>query len=85
MHNPGKLTKYGLFVQVVTESTSGYIGNLEILVKAIIVSVLEPYLDRNYYIYQDNYSNSVVTAEYLLSRKVRVCGTIRVKRGLGYR
>jgi hypothetical protein len=27
-YNPGNLTKYGLLVHVVTESTSGYIGNL---------------------------------------------------------
>jgi hypothetical protein len=27
-YNPGKLTKHGLFVRVVTESTSGYIGNV---------------------------------------------------------
>jgi hypothetical protein len=29
MYNPGKLTKSGLLVHVVTESTSGYIGNLD--------------------------------------------------------
>jgi hypothetical protein len=29
-YNPAKLTKYGLLVCVVTESTSGYIGNLKI-------------------------------------------------------
>jgi hypothetical protein len=29
-YNPGKLTKYGLLVHVVTETTSGYNGNLEI-------------------------------------------------------
>jgi hypothetical protein len=47
-----------------------------------ILSVLEPYLDQNYHVYQDNYYNSVATAEHLLLRKVRVCGTIRVNRGL---
>ncbi|PNF19822.1 hypothetical protein B7P43_G14053 [Cryptotermes secundus] len=87
-YNPGKLTKYGLLVHVVTESTSGYIGNLEIYsaegkkLQETIVSVLGPYLDQNYHVYQDNYYNSVATAEYLLSRKVRICGTIRVNRGL---
>jgi hypothetical protein len=45
---PGKLTKYGLLVHVVTESTSGYIGYLEIYsgegkkLQETIVSVLEP-------------------------------------------
>ena len=29
-YNPGKLIKYGLLVHMVTESTSGYILNLEI-------------------------------------------------------
>ncbi|PNF23122.1 hypothetical protein B7P43_G06682, partial [Cryptotermes secundus] len=87
-YNPGKLTKYGLLVCVVTESTSGYIGNLEIYsgegkkLQETILSVLEPYLDQNYHVYQDNYYNSVATAEHLFSRKVRVCGTIRVNRGL---
>ncbi|PNF21950.1 hypothetical protein B7P43_G01790 [Cryptotermes secundus] len=87
-YNPGKLTEYGLLVPVVSESTSGYIGNLEIYsgkgnkLQGTIVSILEPYLDQNYHVYQDNYYNSVVTAEYLLSRKVHVCGTIRVNRGL---
>jgi hypothetical protein len=47
-----------------------------------IVSVLEPYLDQNYHVCQDNYYNSVVTAEYLLSRKVCVCGTVRSERGI---
>jgi hypothetical protein len=51
-YNPGKLTDYGLLVHIVTESTSGYIGNLEIYsgegkkLQETIVSVLEPYLDQ---------------------------------------
>jgi hypothetical protein len=67
--NPGKLTKYGLLVCVVIESTSGYIGNLEIYsvegkkLQETIVSVLEPNLDQNYHVYQDNYYNGVVTVE----------------------
>ena len=39
-------------------------------------------LDQNYHVYQDNYYNRVTVAETLLSRQVRVCGTIRVNRGL---
>lgn len=87
-YNPGKLVKCGLLVYVVTESNSGYICNLEIYagegkkLQDTILSVLEPYLDQNYHVYQDNYYNSVTIAETLLSRQVRVCGTIRVNRGL---
>jgi hypothetical protein len=59
-----------------TDSTSGCITNLEIYsaegrkLKETILSILEPYLDQNYHVYQDNYYNSVETAEHLLSRRV---------------
>jgi hypothetical protein len=58
-YNPAKLTKYGLLIRVVTESTSGYIGNLKMYaaeglrLEETIFSVLEPYLDQNYHVYQD--------------------------------
>jgi len=87
-YNPRKLIKYGLLVLMVTESTSGYILNLEIYagegkkLQEIIFTLLEPYLDQNYHVYQDNYYNHVTIAETLLSGQVRVCGTIRVNRGL---
>ncbi|PNF20867.1 hypothetical protein B7P43_G11729 [Cryptotermes secundus] len=83
-YNPGKLTKCCLLVHVVTESTSGYIGYLEFYsgegkkLQETILSILEPYLDQNYHVYQDNYYNSVAIAEHLLSRKVHVYGTIRI-------
>jgi len=60
-YNPGKLIKYGLLVRMVTESTSGYILNLEIYagegkkLQETIFTLLEPYLDQNYHVYQDNY------------------------------
>jgi hypothetical protein len=68
-----KFTKQGLLLHVVTESTSGYIGNLKIYaaegmrLEETIFSVLEPYLDQNYHVYQDNYYNSVEFAEHLLT------------------
>jgi len=51
------------------------------LVKEKNFTLLEPYLDQNYHVYQDNYYHHVTVAE-TLSRQVRVCGTIRVNRGL---
>ena len=86
--NMGKLIKYGLLVHTVTESTSGYILKLEIYagerkkLQETIFTLLEPYLDQNYHVYQDSYYNHVTIFETLLSRQVRVCGTIRVNRGL---
>jgi hypothetical protein len=58
-YNPGKLTKYGLLVRVVTESTSGSVGNLEMYsgkgktLQETVVSIFEPYLDQNYHVYRD--------------------------------
>jgi len=73
---------------MVTESTSGCVLNLEIYagegkkLQETTFTLLEPYLDQNYHFYQDSYYNHVTIAEKLLSRRVRVCGTIRVNRGL---
>jgi hypothetical protein len=63
-------------VHVVTESTLGYIANLEIYsaegrkLKETILSILEPHLDQNYHVYQGNYYKSVEIAEHLLSRQL---------------
>jgi len=87
-YNTGKLIKCGLLVRMVPESTSGYILILEIYagegkkLQETIFTLLEPYLDQNYHVYLDSYYNHVAIAETLLSRQIRVCGTIRVNRGL---
>jgi len=71
-YNPGKLIKYGLLVRMVTESTSGYILNLEFMLvkekklQETFFTLLESYLDQNDHVYQDNYYNHVTTAETLL-------------------
>jgi hypothetical protein len=75
--------KYGLLVRVVTESTSGYIANLEVYsaegrkLRETIFLILQPYLDQNYHVHQDSYYNSVEIAQHPLSRQVRACGTRR--------
>jgi len=51
-------------------------------IQETIFTLLEHYLDQNYHVYLYNYYNHVTIAESLLSRQVRVCGTIRVNRGL---
>ena len=58
-YNSGKLINCGLLVPMVTESTSDYILNLEIYagerkkLQETIFTLLEPYLDQNYHVYQD--------------------------------
>lgn len=87
-YNPAKITKYGILIRMLCESESGYICNFEVYsgqgkkLQETILSVLEPYLGQWHHIYQDNYYNSVSTAELLLRKKTLLCGTIRENRGL---
>ena len=72
---------------MVSESSTGYICNLEIYrseetkLQETVLSVLQPYLDSWHHVYQDNYYNSVSTSGILLQNKIRVCGTIKENRG----
>jgi len=87
-YNPGKITKYGVLVRMVCEAVSGYVYNMEIYsaegkkLEDTVLSLLDRNLDQNHHLYQDNFYNSVRLAETLLDRKVRVCGTMRVNRGI---
>ena len=88
VYNPGKITKYGILVQMVCESSTGYICNLQIYdgkcgpLTKTVGFLLEPYEGKGYHLYQDNYYNSVYQTNELLQKSIRVCGTIRVNRGL---
>ena len=59
-YNPGKLTKYGILVRMVSENETGYICNIEIYMgkgkklQETVLSVLQPYLGSWHHIYQDN-------------------------------
>jgi len=44
--------------------------------------LLKPYEGKGYHLYQDNYYNSVHQMNELLQKLIRVCGTIRVNRGI---
>ena len=87
-HNSRKITKYGVLVRMVCETVSGYICNMEIYsaegkkLEDTVLSLLNKNLGQNHHIYQDNFYNSVRLAETLLDMKVRVCGTMRVNRGI---
>jgi hypothetical protein len=88
VYSPGKVTKYGILVWMVCESTSGYICNMQIYdgkcgpLTETVSLLLEPYEGKGYHLYRDNYYNTVRLAEELLQKSIRVSGTIRVNRGL---
>ena len=44
--------------------------------------LLKPYEGKGYHLYQDNYYNSIHQKNELLQKLIRVCGKIRVNRGL---
>jgi len=44
--------------------------------------LLQPYEGKGYHLYQDSYYNSVRQTNELLQKLIRVCGTIRLNRGL---
>jgi hypothetical protein len=74
VYNPGKITKFGIVVQMVCESMSGYICSMQIydgkcgpLTETVS---LEPYEGKGYHLYQDNYYNSVHLAEEQLQKSI---------------
>jgi len=73
VYKPGKITKYSILVQMVCESSTGYICcNLQIYdgkcgpLTEMVGFLLEPYEGKGYHLYQDNYYNSVHQMNELL-------------------
>ncbi|CAF1549098.1 unnamed protein product [Didymodactylos carnosus] len=73
---------------MVCEATSGYICNLEIYcakglkLRDTILNLMTPYFDLWHHLYMDNYYNSVENSQILLKHKIRICGAIRINRGV---
>ena len=88
VYSPSKITKYGILVRMVCESSTGYICNLQIYdgicgpLAETVGFLLESYEGKGYHLYQDNYYNSIRKTNELLQKLIRVCGTIRENRGL---
>jgi len=88
VYNPSRITKYSILVRMVCESSTGYICNLQIYdgkcgpLTETVGFLLEPYEGKGYHLYQDTYYSSVHQTNELLQKLIRVCGTIRVNRGL---
>ncbi|XP_025162453.1 piggyBac transposable element-derived protein 4-like [Harpegnathos saltator] len=87
VYNPSKITKYGIFIRMLCDSSTGYISSFKIYSGAgqplatIVMGLLTPSYGKWHHLYIDNYYNSVELAENLLEKKIRVCGTIRQNRG----
>ena len=75
-------------MRMVCEALLSYICNIEIYspeekkLEDTVLSLLDRNLSQNHHICQDNYYNSVRSAQTLLDRNVRVCSTMRTNRGI---
>ena len=89
---PIKPGRFGIKTFTLAESTSGYLSNSKIytgkegdevqrdLGRKAVMSVMEPYLDKGYYVFMGNCSTSVALYEELEERSTRACGTVRSNR-----
>ena len=89
---PIKPGKFGVKAFTRNESSSGYVLNSKIytgkenievqrdLWRKAVMSVMQPYLDKGFYAFMDNYYTSVALFEELEERKTLACGTVRSNR-----
>ena len=89
---PIKPGRFGIKAFTLAESKSGYVLNSKIytgrennevqrdLGRKVVLSVFQPYLDKGFYAFMDNYCTSVPLIEELEDRKTLACGTVRSNR-----
>lgn len=89
---PMKAGRFGIKSFTLAESSTGYLLNSKIytgkegnvverdLGKKAVLCVMEPFLDKGYYVFMDNYYTSVALFEELEERKTLACGTVRSNR-----
>lgn len=88
VYNPSKITKYGLLVRMACDSVTGYILGFKLYsgtgqkIEKTVMDLLKNYFNKWHHVYMDNLYNSVNLAKKLILYKIRLCGTIRVHRGL---
>lgn len=89
-YNPSKIIKYGILCRMVCESATAYIANFKIYsgvyskLEDTVKYLLAPFKGLWHHIYMDNFYNSLSLALKLIKDKFRMCGTIRLNRGLSY-
>ncbi|XP_015437541.1 PREDICTED: piggyBac transposable element-derived protein 4-like [Dufourea novaeangliae] len=87
-YNLSKITKYGILIGMLCDSASGYISSFTLYcgvgqsLNTTIMELLRRSFGKWHHLYMDNLYNSVALAKELLLKQIRVCGTIRLDRGL---
>jgi hypothetical protein len=87
-YKPGRATKNGILVQMVSEASTGYIHNfvvhsgVEMKFRDTLTILCAPYVNKGYHLYTDSHYMSVSIARKLLQHNVRVCGNIHKNQGV---
>ncbi|MGL5707887.1 MAG: transposase [Aeromonas sp.] len=88
VYNPSKIVKYGILVRMVCDAVTGYISTFKLYsgtggkLNDTVMELLENSCGKWHHLYMDNLYNSVELTKKLFLKKFRVCGTIRINRGL---
>lgn len=88
VYNPSKITKYGILIRMLCDSATGYISSFKLYsgdgqkLNSTVMELLRRSFGKWHHLYMDNLYNSVDLARELPSKQIRVCGTIRLNRGL---
>ena len=89
---PIKLSRFGVKAFTPAESTRGYVLGRKVytgkeanvvqkdLWKRAVMSLMETFLDKDYYVFMDNYYISLGLFEELERKKTLACGTVRSNR-----
>lgn len=93
---PLKRAKFGIKIFMLCESKSGYVWNLIIytgrgttlateyshlpLSSQVVINLAQPLFDKGYCLTMDNFYNSPQLADFLISKKTDVYGTLRLNR-----
>ena len=89
---PIKPGRFGIKAFTLAESTSGYVLGSKVytgkeanvvqkdLRKRAVMLLMEPFPDKGYYVFMDNYYTSMGLLAELEGRKTLACGTVRFNR-----
>lgn len=86
-----KLIKYGIKVWMVVDFSNGYVLNFDVYLGKelnqwlriyglgydVVISMIRFFMNKNYYVYFDNFFSLVKLLEYLVSNDIYVCVIVR--------
>ena len=84
---PDKPHKYGIKVYMLCEADSGFVYNFDIYhgvgntTSGLVIDLLKNLKNKGYFVFMDNFYNSVKLSQELINAGIHSCGTLRLNRG----